>query len=71
MKNWRTEGRMIAEQMPNICLVGGLQEYCDQTHVDSCKNKGFRHQEIYTNQPYSLPFKHKRNLNSKSEMVFV
>ena len=27
----------------NICLVQGLQEYCDQTYLDSCKNKVLLH----------------------------
>ena len=27
----------------NICLVGGLQEHCEQTYVDSCKNRGLSH----------------------------
>ena len=33
----------------NICLVRGLQAQCDLTYVDSCKNKGFRHQEVCNN----------------------
>ena len=38
----------------NNCPVGGLQ--CDQIHLDICKNKGFGHQEIFNEQPHSLPF---------------
>ena len=34
----------------NNCLVGGLQEGYDLTYVDSCKKKGFLHQEISNNQ---------------------
>ena len=38
----------------NICLVGGLQEYCDLTYVNSSKNKGFPCQEVCSNQPHPL-----------------
>ena len=38
----------------NIHLVGGLQEYSDQTYMESYKNKGFQHQKVYTNQPRTL-----------------
>ena len=34
-----------------MCLVGGLQEHPDLTYVDSCRNKGFLHQEVCNNQP--------------------
>ena len=40
----------------NNCHVGGLQEYCDQTYMNSCKNKGFLHQEICNKQPYPSSF---------------
>ena len=35
----------------NICLVGGLQEYSDQTYMERYKNKGFWHQEACNNRP--------------------
>ena len=35
----------------NICLIVSLQEYHDQTYMNSCKNKGFWHQEVCNNQP--------------------
>ena len=38
----------------NLCLAGGLQEEHDLT-MDSCNNKGFRHQEVCNNQPHPLP----------------
>ncbi|XP_064345858.1 leukocyte immunoglobulin-like receptor subfamily A member 6 isoform X3 [Camelus dromedarius] len=34
----------------------GQEEHCDQTYGDSCKNKGFRHQEVCNNQPHPLLF---------------
>ena len=39
----------------NICVVGDLQEQSDLTYMDSCKNKGFRHQKIHNNSPCPLP----------------
>ena len=47
MKSCRTEN--------NICLVESLWEHCDLTYVDSYKNKGFQHQEVFNNHPPS-PF---------------
>ena len=43
-----------------ITFVGGLQERCDLTSMDSCENKGFRHQKMCNNSPcpsLSLPLK--------------
>ena len=37
-----------------ICLVGSLQEHCDQI-CGCCKNKELWHQDIYNNQLPSLP----------------
>ena len=50
IKNCRTEN--------NNCPVGGLQ--CDQTHLDICKNKGFRHQEFAMNSHTPSPFSRKK-----------
>ena len=58
LKSCRTEN--------NNCLVDGLQEHCDQTYSDSCKNKEYLHQEMCKNQPCPLPFPYKRRLNSNS-----
>ena len=33
----------------SICFVGGLQEHCDLTYVDSWKNKGLPYQEVGNN----------------------
>lgn len=43
IKSYRTEN--------DICPVGGLQE-----HLDSCKNKGFRIQDVCSNQAPPSPF---------------
>ena len=51
----------------NMNLVGGLQEHCDLTSVDSCKNKGFLPQEICNNQrrpSNTLPLKMLCNFGS-------
>lgn len=37
----------------NICLTGGSQERFELDSWDSCKNKGFSHQEIYNSRPYA------------------
>ena len=39
----------------NICLVGGLQKHRHLPYIDSCKNKGFQHQEVWNNQWHPLP----------------
>ena len=44
----------------NNCLAGDLQEHHDLTYLDSCKSKGFWHQEVCNNQPcpsFTLPLK--------------
>ena len=39
-----------------IYLIRSLQEYHDLTYVDSCRNKGFQHQEVWSHQrdPFSF-----------------
>ena len=45
----------IKVEEQRLTFVGGLQEHCDLTCMDSCKNKGFRHQKLCNNSPCLLP----------------
>ena len=36
----------------------------NETYLDRCKNKGFPHKEVCSDQPQPFPFEHKRSLNS-------
>ena len=71
MKNWRTEGRIIAEQMPNICLVGGLQEYCDLTYVVAATTKNSYIKKFVTNDHTPFPFKYKKRVNFNLGKVII
>ena len=46
--------------MENNITVGGIQEHHHLTYIDNCKNKGFLHHTVCSNQPHPsfiLPLK--------------
>ena len=57
--------------MPNICLVGGLQEYCDLTYVVAATTKNSYIKKFVTNDHTPFPFKYKKSVNFNLGKVII